>query len=232
MRSDKVSIFISRELDSNSELNEFSASISAYLDDFSLIEFTQIPFIPPRERWLFFYSKSGVRYFFNQIESEFDITKYKFASFGPSTGKYLESRIGKSISFCGNTDTNEVTSSLVELIGMDSICFVVGKQSLRSVQSILPKTISSSEIIVYNNQPLTNVELRQYDIAIITSPMNASTFLKQGGRAEHYISIGSTTSESMIQLGLSAIQAPHPSEAGLNIILKSVYKDFYYANTK
>ena len=62
--------------------------------------------------------------------------------------------------------------------------------------------------------------------------MNTSTFLNLGGSADHYISIGSTTSVTMDQLNLDPSQAPYPSEAGLLAILKSVYEDYYYGKTK
>lgn len=222
-----VTIFVSRPLESNSNIKIYLKSIHVEFEAISLIDFSQTPFLLPNTDWLFFYSKSGVRFFFDQLNQKIDLSIYKYASFGVSTGKYLEKQIGRALDYSGNSNATQVAEALTKKSKKETICFVVGENSLRSIQSLLPVEINKKEIVVYKNQPRTTLELHHFDIAIITSPMNATTFLKSGGSADHYISIGNTTSEVLKSLNINSSIAKSPSEIGITESLKGLYKEYY-----
>jgi len=232
MNDSQPTVFVSRDLDSNSDLYNLLKEIKADFYATSLIDFTPVSFTIPATEWLFFYSKTAVRHFFQSIENKVELDNYKFAAFGKSTGKLLEEKIGKHLNFYGVAQKEPVAISLTESIGDQSICFVVGKQSLRSVQSLLPKHIQQSEIIVYNNEGNKSIELKKYDIAVITSPLNAFTFLSSGGSADHFISIGQTTSNALASKNITSIIAPTPSEEGLSQSLKRLCQEISEDNSK
>lgn len=179
---------------------------------FSLLEFSKLDFELPESDYLFFYSKSGVRYFFeyyNQLKAD---RKYKVICFGPETAKYCKQFM--EVSFHGDGTPGKALKIIKDNLGDHSIAFVCGRRSLRSVHKFMEEP-RIQECVVYDSNPKRDIVLGKFDLAILTSPLNAISFINNGGRALHYISIGSTTAKQFEQLNISSLQSKVPSESGL-----------------
>lgn len=214
-------IFVSRYLREDAPLHKYLTAIDAQVTALSLIDFKPCPFELPDSEWLFFYSKSGVDYFIDKIESLETLSKYKFATFGEMTGQALEKAINKPVDYVGNAQADKVIAELFPQVGSKGICFVCGKASIRSVQKKWPATLAYKEVIVYDHQPKKDIELSQYDIAILTSPMNVEAFLQSGGQAKTILCIGTTTAAAIRTHPGNILIADSPSEKGIVLSLQS-----------
>ncbi len=209
-------IFISRHLVEDSMLlNHFDHNEITY-DHRSLINFEAVAFDKPWSEWLFFYSKKGVKYYFDQLAVQ-KLRSHKLACFGPGTASYLLDNYGFMPDFIGTGEKTSTSDLLIEMISSESVCFIVGKNSIRSVQELLDNHIESVEICVYNNTPKTNVQLGHYGAAILTSPMNYEAFVNNGGSSDTIISIGETTSNKIKEIDPIALihQSDEPSEMSI-----------------
>lgn len=212
---DHKSIFISRQLSPYSKIRSLLESEKRIFRDESLIEFTPIPFELPSTKWLFFYSKTGVKYFFEQYHDAIN-KGYKIGCFGPSTALFCQKFQG--VSFHGNTEKDTCMKLILDTVEHDDITFVCGKNSLRSVQTLSQQDFP--EVVVYDHKMKSTEHLGHFNIAVLTSPMNVSSFVRNEGSADHYIAIGSTTAEAMTKSSIKPVVAPYPSESGIAQALK------------
>jgi uroporphyrinogen-III synthase len=226
MMNDRPEIFISRSLVQTSVLlNQFPVERFLWTAQ-SMVEFSSHPFELPESDWLFFYSKTGVTFFHQQCKS---LSKYKIACFGPGTAKAIETLYQCKCDFIGTGEKNSTAEGLLSLLKNESICFVRGELSAMSVQRIIALQIEWSEIIVYHNQITEQAKLKHYDVAIMTSPLNYQGFIKNGGTAQHIISIGPTTFKKIHEINAEqhiASQmsvAQNPSEESIAEVLGDIY---------
>lgn len=214
--SKPAEIFISRKLEEDSILLDyFNAKKLSFVDQ-SLIEFSPVKFERPWSEWLFFYSKKGVRYYFDQQPPQ-RMRSHKLACFGPGTASYLLDNYGFMPDYIGTGEKNSTTKGLLNSAADESVCFVVGRHSMRSVQELLGEKLEVTEICVYDNTPATTTNLETYKTAIITSPMNYESFIANGGSANYLISIGATTSQKIKELNPDRTihQSEEPSELSI-----------------
>lgn len=232
MDGQPLRLFISRSLTSDSILAHYLRDLKVEVTARSLIHFSAMPFVLPEVDWLFFYSKSGVKYFFQQIDPDSVASTYNIAAFGPATASLLRQCLGRAIEFEGSGNAKDVTPVLLGLIQQDSIGFVCGTNSLHSVQQLLPSSISHHTITVYDNQVQLHHPPSQYDIAILSSPMNATGFFESGCQALQYISIGPTTTDAIASYGHMARTAARPQEAALKELLKTLIPESHIKHSK
>ncbi len=214
--SKAMDIFISRKLEEDSILLDYFQSKKLSFLDQSLIDFKPVKFERAWSEWLFFYSKKGVRYYFDQQPLQ-RMRSHKLACFGPGTASYLLDNYGFMPDFIGTGDKNSTAIGLLNSAANESVCFVVGRRSIRSVQELVAEKLESTEICVYDNTPVTVTNLQTYKTAIITSPMNYESFITNGGTAKHVISIGATTSQKIKELNpsIAVHQSEEPSELSI-----------------
>ena len=214
--SKPADIFISRKLEEDSILLDYFKSKKLSFLDQSLIDFSPVKFERPWSEWLFFYSKNGVRYYFDQQPPQ-RMRSHKLACFGPGTASYLLDNYGFMPDFIGTGEKNSTAVGLLNSASNESVCFVLGRQSIRSVQELVGEKLEATEICVYDNTPITTSNLQTYKTAIITSPMNYESFVASGGSANRLISIGATTSRKIKELNpsIAVHQSEEPSELSI-----------------
>ena len=219
-----MSIFISRKLEAGSILRKQIGTDEAVWSDQSLIEFKAVEFIPPSTAWLFFYSRQGVKFFKSGMGSKHDWNQYKWAAFGPGTASEIFHQLGIKATYSGSSDPEQISRQLLSITKSEEITFVRGVNSRKSVQRTSQEWNNSPECIVYDNQPLKNVQLDHFDIAILTSPMNAKTFIANGGNASHFVAIGQPTFNQIVALKEDAmvLKAEEPSEESIANTLKTI----------
>ena len=185
----------------------------------SLIHFRSVSFELPSTEWLFFYSKNGVKFFKERFEERKNlIAEYKCLTYGPATleycSKYFDTR-GHA-----NSSAKQSLHLITQHTSLEEITFVRGENSMHSVQNIA--NVPLTDLVVYSNQPKEGLQLDHYDVAILTSPLNAKNFFASGGRALHYISIGPSTAKVLKELNLHCSIADNPTEKGISKTLKKL----------
>lgn len=222
----RPSVFISRSLTAASRIKALLESNSINYTAQSLIHFKPLQFDRPDTDWIFFYSKSGVKYFVQEVGRSID--NYKVGIFGTATARYFSDLTGRSANYVGNVDKVRVAQELVELIEDDEITFVVGRKSLRSVQNVLSESgVGWSEVVVYDHRPRTNIQLSYVDIAVLTSPMNVEAFALNHAGTEIIIAIGNTTADACTRVlpYTKMVIAASPNEDGIAETLASYIGD-------
>ena len=219
-----TSIFISRPLDANSVLNSLFEKEEVSWTDRSLISFKEIPFALPQTKWLFFYSRKGVYYFKKGLKDGLDTSSFLFAAYGPGTAAEIENQLGSPVSFLGNSDPKYCHQQMSMKAEPLEVTFVRGMNSLRSIQTKFQSWDISPECIVYDNIPMTDVTLGEYQIAIFTSPMNVRAFFANGGKAHEYLVIGKSTFREieLMKTGSPVVISKEPSEESLADALRQM----------
>ena len=126
------SVFISREVNTDSYLRNVLEANGFMLEGRSLIETNSVSFnILPDTGWIFFSSKQAVKYFFSQNPV---LGNQKFACVGKATSEALR-RYDKRAEFIGaSTDTKMIGKQFAAKAGSEKVLFPQAKGSLRSVQ--------------------------------------------------------------------------------------------------
>jgi len=186
------------------------------LVDESLITFTKVGWEVPDTRWLFFYSKTGVR-MFNEVCSSHH---YKVLTYGKATAE-LHARYGAVIAHA-SADTTRALELLDVYDCKEDITFVCGRQSLRSVHG--HPSLSSfhlRECVIYDQSLREDISSATFDLAIMTSPLNFEAFAKAKRTASTYMAIGDTTAAALHKQGIAPLIAASPSEEGIAATLSN-----------
>lgn len=219
-------IFVSRKLSKNSPLMELK-SRGHHLIDKSLLIIDRLSVDEiPKGEWLFFYSKNGVKYFLENVEKlGVDIHGYKIGCVGRKTAEYAKSR-HLHVDFTGMGSGKSSASAFVKkLHAGDTIIFPCALHSLHTLSPYLPKTVKDITLPVYSNAPEVNPTIPEVDIAVLTSPLNASTFIRhyEGATAPVYVSIGHTTGKTITSMTQSRpVIAPQSSEESILTVIDSI----------
>lgn len=218
-------IFISRKLKKDSLFHNFSKE-GYSLIDISLLKFSPIPFEEPKTEWVFFYSKNGIDFFFDECPYN---EKFKYGVMGPESATYFERKTTHSPNFTGNNKGKIIAEDFKNILHHSSISFVKAQNSLGSVEVHLAPSIIKNELICYNNEIDTTVNLPVCDIAALTSPMNAKAFFEINAEtlkigALRCYAIGETTANFIKEnYNLSVLYCSEPSEINLyNLIKKTL----------
>jgi uroporphyrinogen-III synthase len=196
----KIRVFISRQLRDGNDFAKELPSLQYYIVDQYLIDFQPIRFEPPATEWLFFYSKSGIKYY---VEQGGEIDHHKLATFGSSTAQFLKKITGKESDYVGVGKKEQTALSFSKMPHYESCTFVVGKNSLRSISTIL-QCNSHQEIVVYSNEAKAELSIKNPDIAIFTSPLAVKAYFDHyPNRTHRNVAIGRTTSQSLLAINKS-----------------------------
>ena len=205
-------IFISRSLNPSSPIRNIARD--HVLVDQSLIEFSPIDFEEPRADWIFFYSRNGVKYFFEG--GNYALYPYLWACMSEGTADELSHYV-TDISFIGNGSPEDVTLKYVDHIKPTEVtCFIRAEHSLDSINKNIEND-SNFSIPVYHNTPTQSIPTQKFDIIIFTSPMNVDAwFKKRAYNNECLISIGNTTAKHLEKYGIKdVIVSRQPSEEAI-----------------
>lgn len=212
-------IFISRELKPSSPLKKALADHD--MIDRSLINFSGLPIETPRADWIFFYSRNGVKYFFQ--EGNYALFPYLWACMSDGTAEELSQYIN-DISFVGNGNPEEVAKAYNEIARPNEVtCYIRAQNSQDSIHKLLSRKNDFS-VPVYNNQINSELPDEKFDILIFTSPMNVDAwFQKRKHNGEQILAIGNTTSNQLLKYGINnIIVAEKPSEASIVHALQQI----------
>lgn len=209
-------IFISRKQTADSYFYKTLSANGFDVHGESLIEITPILFKEvPEVDWIFFYSKTGIRCFFEN--AKLSAPYPKLATIGASTADYLEENFGHP-QFVGNGHPINTAESFLKIAKGEKVLFVRAKNSMQSVQQLLKNEIEATDLIVYENVPKTDFDLPDFDYLVFTSPLNVKAYFSQKKYREGQclIAIGETTAAALRGMGLSEIVVSEmPSEKGL-----------------
>lgn len=212
-------IFVSRSLSQDSPIRKVASGGS--IVDHSLIEFSAFPFEAPETDWVFFYSRNGVRFFFDQ--SNYELYPYMWACMSAGTADEL-SKYVMDISFVGEGAPQEVADAFNQIVApTESVGYIRAENSIDSVRSIINSDQSVS-IPVYSNVPSNNVPSDKFDVLVFTSPMNVNAWFSQREyKGERIITIGQTTAAAVTNHGISdMLIALEASEQGMADVLQSL----------
>ena len=205
-----TTLFISRRLTEKSPLRGLLLRDKILIDDQALIQYEGLSFDPPQTVWVFFYSKTGVKYFLKQCGSQVD--RYRYIAFGAATQRYCKDHGIHALS--ADADVAKALRLIRDHDCLGDITFICGDQSLKSVHKDLePHQIE--ELVIYTAFYKQDVTLGHYDYAILTSPNNAKCFFALGGSANIYIAIGPTTQQEFYHRGIDAHIPSVPSEEAI-----------------
>lgn len=217
-----MTIFISREISSDSIFKVMLEPAGYEIIGQSLIDFSPVPFDTiPQTDWLFFYSKRGVQFFFEQLKDQLDTT-IRIATIGPATAKRVEQYHYK-VDFIGNGVPEATARDFIGIYNVENtrnqvVVFPQAKNSRRSIQKLLKREIRAIDLIVYDNRISEPVQIPYTDILVFTSPMNVLAYLKsnQIHESQKIVAIGLTTALFLKQKGLKAVHiANTPSEKSM-----------------
>ena len=215
------SFFISRSLSSDSPILAVLRDQDINVRAQSLIAFAPLQFEIPRTSWVFFYSKNGVRFFFEFLKkSDEPFDQYNIICYGPVTAEYCNQY--SEVKAHAGLSPEKAFDLIKSHASVENITFIRGRNSIHAVQKITDQPLQ--DLVVYSNRPIANLQLSHFDIAVLTSPLNAKTFIDSGGTANTYISIGNTTKNTLAEFKISTLLATEPSEAGISLVLSELLK--------
>jgi uroporphyrinogen-III synthase len=200
-----TSVFITREKDENSYFFRYLESKGFTVYGESLITFSPVDAgsLPDAE-WLFFTSRNGVRFFFDQHEDAKDNTR--IAVFGKGMGEELRS-YGKIPDFTGSSgDPEGVAREFLSLHSAHKVVFPRASNSQRNIQKVLEreKGMEVTDYIIYQNSIRKNVLIPDANILVFTSSLNFDSYVKNKGlpRNQTLIAIGESTAGTMRTAGI------------------------------
>ena len=202
------SIFITRDLDKDSILHTLSDKnyvvSGCSLIDFSVIPITDLPFAD----WIFFYSKNGVKFFYESVIKAGLQLDSRIACIGKGTADQFYNTFNRIADFIGSGDPSQVANQFKKLITEgDKILFITAVESNHSVSKELKENYKVSSIPVYSNTSKKNIVDPAADITIFTSPKNADAYLHKhfNPHSTQIIAIGKITAQYLHTRGVEEV---------------------------
>ena len=211
-----MTVFITRYLAPDSVFYTQLTDAGYRVSGRSLIEFEAVPVRKiPAVDWIFFYSRRGVAFLFDQISAL--PGECRLAVIGPGTEKKLRSYAYRP-DFVGTGKPEQVARDFLKHAHGRRVLFPRARHSRRSVQRALGDAVEAVDLIVYDNRPSGEVPTDDFDVLVFTSPMNARTYFQTRQRLpnQRVIAIGQTTAAALKELGIGRVEvAWEPSEAAM-----------------
>jgi hydroxymethylbilane synthase len=203
-----TSVFISSALDENEYIIRALKAHNYSVNYETFIEFKQVDFnLPQAVNWLFFSSKNGVKYFFNTTIQQFSNSSIKLAAINQGTAQAIY-ELGLPVDFIGQgSDLQKIATDFDE-VATGKIFFPQAKKSMQSIQKNLINNTDIESLVVYENQPLQNIEKQEAEILIFTSPMSVEAYFSKFKLDENQrvISIGKTTSKKLQDFSVNNVK--------------------------
>ena len=213
-------LFISRSLEENllKQLEERDFDVIHK----SLLNFQPIVFQTPpgKPDWIFFYSKNGIKYFFEAIGYNSQIS---YGVMGVGSARYFESVTNHTPDYIATKPGSELIETLNTLFenaviwapqGIDSIHFL---EQLDSPQKLYA-------IQVYQNTKATDINIADCTHLAFTSPLNVeSYFEKYEYKGECIFAIGATTAARIEQI--TSEKPIFPKEPGIQNLIDLIIKN-------
>ncbi len=202
-------VFITRDLDKATFFKTNLTKQGHQVFGESLIEFSPVAFNEtPVTDWLFFSSRRGVQYFFEQSPTLSE--NIQVAAIGQGTALALK-KYQQDIHFIGeHTDLQQVANEFEKLAANQKVLFPMAQNSLQHIQKLLEGKVQVQNLVVYGNQPKRNFNLPEVDVVVFTSPLNVKTYLNQQALSSHQtiVAIGASTAKALEEAGYTDIRLP------------------------
>lgn len=223
-------VFISRELSADSPL------LSSLPDDLfqvsgqSLIRFSLLPFEAlPGCDWVFFYSRNGVRFFFQGLNRLGSIlpAQTQLAAMGKGTAATLMDH-GQTPAFVGSGKPEATARAFLKVAEGQKVLFARAFHSAKSIQNMLAPYINIVDLPVYKNEIKKDVDVPRSDYVILTSAMNVDAYFQSqpGGAPPIFIAIGKPTALRYAQWTSQLVYLPErPSEEALARLILDLEKN-------
>lgn len=211
-------IFISRDLENESPFHILKKQgyeiISRSLITFKALEITE----KISSDWIFFYSKNGVKFFFQSQEYS---TDYQYAVMGPGTAAKFYQVTGRSPKYTGNGNPQDVADNFIRYEKEKSMTFAKAKNSLGSIREILEGHMDCSDVEVYNNVIAEDLEIPKCEFLIFTSPLNTRAYFQNYSYENQVmVAIGKSTAECIKEItGVQVDYCDEPSETNMYQLL-------------
>ncbi len=202
------SVFVSRPLDKDSPfLSEEARSLGIVAMGQSLLKMQPIELqqAPTELDFLFFYSKTGVEFFFSQLAS-LGLAAESLppcGALGEGTARILR-KYTQDIDFIGDGNAQTAAEYLLSKRKSQRIGFVRARNSVQSVQALLSADINCKDLIVYDNIVDCSFVAPQAQMLVFTSPMNVEAYFEAQKRqkstqmADFVVVIGHTTEKRLL----------------------------------
>jgi uroporphyrinogen-III synthase len=209
-------VFISRVLTSSSCFRERVGEQGWEVVASTLVEFKALPFGPvPPVDWVFFYSKTAVRFFLEGLSVP-PLPSWRWAALGAGTAAAMRAA-GLPIDFAGDGQPESTAAGFAALARGQRVLFPRARQSRQSIERLLEGQIRPVSLEVYDNQPMENPVVPPCQVLVFTSPLNAVAYFHayQLMPGQQLVAIGHTTAAALERLGMSCRIAAAPGEEGL-----------------
>ncbi len=209
----KKSVFITRDLTPDSDFLYLLSEEGWQVNGFSLLEFEGVPFTYPRVDWIFFYSKNGIKFFFEQEE----YANEKLAVMSKASAEYLL-EYNVAADFIGTGDATTTAPAFLRMAKGQRVLFPHAKNSRHSIRQIIENEIIAIDIVVYKNQKTSNFPPSDAAVLVFTSPMNVEAYFEKYSlkQKQKLVAIGHTTATKLTVLGLHKFKiATEPNETAL-----------------
>ena len=195
-----VRLFITRDLVPDGYLVQQAQKEGWQLEGFSLLEFEGIysyeaSKLPPDGSLLFFYSKNGAKFFFEELLKHQTLNQtWLFGCIGQQTADFLSDNYGAVAQII--VEANREALAPEQLLGYSGdLCFFRAETSQKTIQKLLPPTRASEDWVVYKNRKKAALpSIPPSDVYVLTSPLNAEAIWSSIGHLNPLcLAIGQTT---------------------------------------
>ena len=203
-------VFISRSLDQTSYFDRILTAAGYKIEGQNLLEIRPIPFSTDgKADWLFFTSKNGVKYYFDQIKYTPE-NQPRIGVVNSGTAQAVKD-LGYRVDFVGKSPHTEDTA---EEFARHAFGKIVLPQALHA-RGVLEPFLRGFNVIslpVYSNEPISIIPKVEADILVFTSPMNAQAYLSIYAIEDNQkvISIGPSTTKALKGIGIHSTEAFGP----------------------
>ncbi len=221
-------LFVSRALQTDSPIARFARERGHTLTAFSLVTFEAVPFALPEPwpDWVFFYSKQGVRFFFERLSAfrQKIPAHVRLAAIGPGTARAIRAA-GHAPDFVGMGHPEATARAFRQIAHAQRVLFPRAETSRQSVQQLVADAVEVTDLVVYRNTIRTNLALPEADVLAFTSPLNAEAWYQQRPPRpdQEVVAIGPTTARALRTLGIERVLvARRPDEEALCALLAEI----------
>ena len=216
-------VLISKAIGEDSYLKRACSAHNIELVGTPFIKTRPVAFeLPESFEWIFFSSSNAVKHFFSHTDPN-QLSHVKFAAYGAATKQTLANYV-QDIAFTARPgQPAEVAAEFARLVKNSKVLFPVSAQSKRSIEeSLSPEQCLN--VICYETVSETVKIDTPFDSVIFTSPSNVKGFHEKNSRIDKAIKIialGSSTGDSLRELGYDCLIADFPSEVEVFTLLCS-----------
>ncbi len=205
-------IFISTPLSENNGYISILENAGYEVENVSFVNIKPLDLTElPDCDWLFFTSKNGVKYFFDQLDNLSE--NIKLAAIGNETANQIR-LAGYKVDFVGDGNNSALTDEFVSLAEGQKIIF----PGASNRQSEIPLRIDAScdveYLSVYHNSAF-NAKLIEADILVFTSSLNVKGYL-----------LGNSIKNNQIVIAMGTATASYLRKAGIVNVLIPPQRSF------